>query len=100
MVDKRRLLELDEQRRRAEADKMAAIRALEARLGTAYFICHFIIIFIIYYLPFNLSLFLKSIMVFIIMIIYEKVNGVYEGERREEEAGAANCHVDGTNDSR
>ena len=31
MVDIRRLLELDEQRRRAEADKMAAIRALEAR---------------------------------------------------------------------
>lgn len=31
VVDKRRLLELDEQRRRAEADKMAAIRALEAR---------------------------------------------------------------------
>lgn len=30
-MDKRRLLELDEQRRRAEADKMAAIRALEAR---------------------------------------------------------------------
>lgn len=26
-----RLLELDEQRRRAEADKMAAIKALEAR---------------------------------------------------------------------
>ena len=33
VVDKRRLLELDEQRRRAEADKMAAIRALEARRG-------------------------------------------------------------------
>ena len=31
VVDKRRLLELDEQRKRAEADKMAAIRALEAR---------------------------------------------------------------------
>jgi kinesin family protein 3/17 len=31
VVDKRRLLELDEQRRRAEEDKMAAIRALEAR---------------------------------------------------------------------
>jgi len=31
VVDKRRLLELDEQRRRAELDKMAAIRALEAR---------------------------------------------------------------------
>jgi len=31
VVDKRRLLELDEQRRRAEADKMTAIRALEAR---------------------------------------------------------------------
>lgn len=31
VVDKRRLLELDEQRRRAEADKMAAIKALEAR---------------------------------------------------------------------
>ena len=31
VVDKRRLLELEEQRRRAEADKMAAIRALEAR---------------------------------------------------------------------
>mmetsp|Transcript_8306 Transcript_8306/g.16664 ORF Transcript_8306/g.16664 Transcript_8306/m.16664 type:complete len:979 (-) Transcript_8306:23-2959(-) len=31
VVDKRRLLEIDEQRRRAEADKMAAIRALEAR---------------------------------------------------------------------
>lgn len=31
VVDKRRLLELDEQRRRAEADKMAAIRALEMR---------------------------------------------------------------------
>ena len=31
MVDQRRLLELDEQRRRAEEDKMAAIRALEAR---------------------------------------------------------------------
>ena len=31
VVDKRRLLELDEQRRRAEADKMVAIRALEAR---------------------------------------------------------------------
>jgi hypothetical protein len=31
VVDKRRLLELDEQRRRAEADKMAAIRALEQR---------------------------------------------------------------------
>ncbi|RYH05396.1 hypothetical protein EON65_44795, partial [archaeon] len=31
VVDKRRLLELDEQRRRAEADKIAAIRALEAR---------------------------------------------------------------------
>jgi hypothetical protein len=31
VVDKRRLLELDEQRRRAEADKMAAIRALEVR---------------------------------------------------------------------
>jgi kinesin family protein 3/17 len=30
VVDKRRLLELDEQRRRAEADKMTAIRALEA----------------------------------------------------------------------
>ena len=28
VVDKRRLLELDEQRRRAEQDKMAAIRAL------------------------------------------------------------------------
>jgi kinesin family protein 3/17 len=31
VVDKRRLLEVDEMRRRAEADKMAAIRALEAR---------------------------------------------------------------------
>ncbi len=31
VVDKRRLLEVDEQRRRAEADKMTAIRALEAR---------------------------------------------------------------------
>jgi hypothetical protein len=31
VVDKRRLLELDEQRRRAEADKMAAIKALEQR---------------------------------------------------------------------
>lgn len=31
VVDKRRLLELDEQRKRAEADKMAAIRALELR---------------------------------------------------------------------
>ncbi len=31
VVDKRRLLELDEQRRRAEADKMVAIKALEAR---------------------------------------------------------------------
>lgn len=31
VVDKRRLLELDEQRKRAEADKMAAIQALEAR---------------------------------------------------------------------
>ena len=31
VVDKRRLLEIDEQRRRAEADKMAAIRALESR---------------------------------------------------------------------
>lgn len=31
VVDGRRLLELDEQRRRAEEDKMAAIRALEAR---------------------------------------------------------------------
>jgi kinesin family protein 3/17 len=31
VVDQRRLLELDEQRRRAEEDKMAAIRALEAR---------------------------------------------------------------------
>jgi kinesin family protein 3/17 len=31
VVDKRRLLELDEQRRRAEQDKMAAIRALEKR---------------------------------------------------------------------
>eukprot|EP01029_Cantina_marsupialis_P005141 TRINITY_DN154_c0_g1_i1.p1 TRINITY_DN154_c0_g1~~TRINITY_DN154_c0_g1_i1.p1 ORF type:complete len:894 (+),score=172.22 TRINITY_DN154_c0_g1_i1:98-2779(+) len=31
LVDKRRLLEVDEQRRRAEEDKMAAIRALEAR---------------------------------------------------------------------
>ena len=31
VVDKRRLLELDEQRRRAEADKMAAMRALEMR---------------------------------------------------------------------
>ena len=31
VVDQRRLLELEEQRRRAEADKMAAIRALEAR---------------------------------------------------------------------
>jgi Skp family chaperone for outer membrane proteins len=31
VVDKRRLLELDEQRRRAEADKMAAIQALEKR---------------------------------------------------------------------
>ncbi|KAF0692566.1 Aste57867_16378 [Aphanomyces stellatus] len=31
VVDKRRLLELDEQRRRAEEDKMAAIRALEQR---------------------------------------------------------------------
>ena len=30
VVDKRRLLELDEQRRRAEADKMTAIKALEA----------------------------------------------------------------------
>eukprot|EP00898_Chlorokybus_atmophyticus_P003663 jgi/Chlat1/4298/Chrsp29S04386 len=31
VVDKRRLLELEEQRRRAEADKLAAITALEAR---------------------------------------------------------------------
>ena len=31
VVDKHRLLELDEQRRRAEQDKMAAIRALEKR---------------------------------------------------------------------
>ena len=31
VVDKRRLLELDEQRRTAEQDKMAAIRALEKR---------------------------------------------------------------------
>lgn len=31
VVDKRRLLEIDEQRKRAEADKMAAIKALEAR---------------------------------------------------------------------
>ena len=31
VVDKRRLLELDEQRKRAEADKMAAIKALEMR---------------------------------------------------------------------
>lgn len=31
VVDKRRLLELEEQRKQAEADKMAAIRALEAR---------------------------------------------------------------------
>merc|ERR1711871_1737091 len=31
VVDKRRLLELDEQRKRAEADKMMAIKALEAR---------------------------------------------------------------------
>ena len=31
VVDKRKLLELDEQRRRAEADKMVAIKALEAR---------------------------------------------------------------------
>jgi kinesin family protein 3/17 len=31
VVDKRRLLEVDDLRRRAEADKMAAIRALEAR---------------------------------------------------------------------
>jgi kinesin family protein 3/17 len=31
VVDKRRLLELDEHRRRAEADKMEAIRALEAK---------------------------------------------------------------------
>eukprot|EP01035_Chromulina_nebulosa_P016848 gene16848-22333_t len=31
VVDKRRLLELDEQRKRAEADKMAAIKALEIR---------------------------------------------------------------------
>ena len=31
VVDKRKLLELDEMRKRAEADKMAAIRALEAR---------------------------------------------------------------------
>jgi hypothetical protein len=31
VVDKRRLLELDEQRKRAEADKMAAIQALEKR---------------------------------------------------------------------
>ena len=31
VVDKRRLLELDEQRKRAEADKMAAIKALEVR---------------------------------------------------------------------
>lgn len=31
VVDKRRLLELDEQRKRAEADKVAALRALEAR---------------------------------------------------------------------
>lgn len=31
VVDQRRLLELDEQRRRAEEDKMAAIRALESR---------------------------------------------------------------------
>lgn len=31
VVDKRRLLEMDEQRRQAEEDKMAAIRALEAR---------------------------------------------------------------------
>ena len=32
VVDKRRLLELDEQRRRAEADKMTAIRCEAARL--------------------------------------------------------------------
>eukprot|EP00948_MAST-09A_sp_MAST-9A-sp1_P001425 g1425.t1 len=31
IVDKRRILELDEQRRRAEEDKIAALRALEAR---------------------------------------------------------------------
>jgi hypothetical protein len=31
VVDKRQLLQLEEQRKRAEADKMAAIRALEAR---------------------------------------------------------------------
>jgi len=31
VVDKRRLLEMDQQRRQAEQDKMAAIRALEAR---------------------------------------------------------------------
>ena len=31
VVDKRRLLELDEQRKRAEEDKMTAIRALEQR---------------------------------------------------------------------
>ncbi|CAM9553013.1 unnamed protein product [Chrysoparadoxa australica] len=31
VVDKRQLLQLEEERRRAEADKMAAIRALEAR---------------------------------------------------------------------
>lgn len=46
VVDKRRLLELDEQRRRAEADKMAAIRALEARLGTASYHSH-VLLFII-----------------------------------------------------
>lgn len=31
VVDKRRLLELDEQRKRAEEDKMTAIKALEVR---------------------------------------------------------------------
>eukprot|EP00607_Mallomonas_marina_P001744 CAMPEP_0182437936 /NCGR_PEP_ID=MMETSP1167-20130531/85389_1 /TAXON_ID=2988 /ORGANISM="Mallomonas Sp, Strain CCMP3275" /LENGTH=237 /DNA_ID=CAMNT_0024631041 /DNA_START=140 /DNA_END=850 /DNA_ORIENTATION=- len=31
VVDKRKLLEIDEQRKRAEADKLAAIRALESR---------------------------------------------------------------------
>ena len=37
VVDKRRLLELDEQRRRAEEDKMAAIRELEGEFK--YLIC-------------------------------------------------------------
>ena len=39
MVDKRRLLEIDEQRRQAEQDKMAAIRALEVRARTRPVLC-------------------------------------------------------------